>query len=110
MKPWSRENTREWISQLENRLEDIDYYLARTVEWCENNGVWDDEKVISLSVLTCLWVINMRSESISKRELYEILGIQGWEDVDDCAYQIGDQLSSLDYEEMLELVAGKLPE
>ena len=110
MKPWTRENTQDWISQLENRLEDIDYYLNRTVEWCEKQGIWEDEKVMSLAILTCLWVTNMRSEEITRKELYEILGIEGWEDADDCIYYIGDQLSKLDYEEMLVLVSGKLPE
>lgn len=35
MKPWTREDTHKWVIQLENRLEDIGYYLKRTLEWCE---------------------------------------------------------------------------
>ena len=33
MKYWSRNDTKEWIVQLEHRIEDIDYYQRRrTVE------------------------------------------------------------------------------
>ena len=48
---WSRDDTKEWIVQLENRIEDIDYYLNRTVEWCETNGVWDNEKVYDMTYI-----------------------------------------------------------
>jgi hypothetical protein len=34
-KIWSRDDTKEWVIQLEHRLEDIDYYLKKTVDWCE---------------------------------------------------------------------------
>jgi hypothetical protein len=100
-KPWTRDDTKEWIIQLEHRLEDIDFYLNRTVEWCENHGVWDDEKVFTLSFITVLWVANMRGEDVSKRELLEILGIQGWDAVDDLVYELSAESKNLDYEELL---------
>lgn len=107
MKPWYREDTKEWIIQLEHRIEDLDYYLTRTLEWCEQRGIWDDERVFELSILTCLWVCKMRSEEISQREIFEILGVSGWEGVEDCTYDLGEQLSGLDYEEMLSAVADR---
>ena len=45
MSYWSRNDTKEWITQLEHRIKDIDYYLERTVAWCEEYGI-DDNKVV----------------------------------------------------------------
>ena len=61
-KYWNRDSTKEWITQLENRLEDLDYYLNRTVEWAENNGLTDQESIFSQGFVTVLWVCHMRSE------------------------------------------------
>lgn len=107
-KYWSREDTQYWIAQLENRVEDIDYYLNRTVEWCENNGVWDDEKVFALAFVTVLWVANMRNEEVSRREIYELLGVEDFEDAEDLVMNLGNRLGQLDWEEMLELVNNTL--
>ncbi len=107
-KYWSRDDTKHWISQLENRIEDIDYYLNRTVDWCENNGVWDNEKVFALTFVTVLWVANMRMEPVSRQDIYEMLGIEQPQDIEDCVVELGDKLGCLDWEEMLELVNNTL--
>ena len=107
-KYWNRDSTKEWIAQLENRLEDLDYYLNRTVEWAENNGLTDQESIFSLGFVTVLWVCYMRSEEVSRQEIYELLGIEDWQEADDCVMELGDQLSDLDYEDMLNLVARTL--
>ena len=107
-KYWNRDSTKEWIAQLENRLEDLDYYLNRTVEWAENNGLTDQESIFSLGFVTVLWVCYMRSEEVSRQEIYELLGIEDWQEADDCVMELGDQLSGLDYEDMLNLVARTL--
>ncbi len=107
-KYWSRDDTKFWISQLENRIEDIDYYLNRTVEWCENNGIWDDEKVFSLAFVTVIWVSHMRNEEVSRREIYELLGVEDFENTEDLVMELGDRLGHLDWEEMLELVNNTL--
>lgn len=107
-KYWSREDTKFWIAQLENRVEDIDYYLNRTVEWCENNGIWDDEKVFSLAFVTVIWVSHMRNEEVSRREIYELLGVEDFENTEDLVMELGDRLGHLDWEEMLELVNNTL--
>ena len=104
-KYWSREDTQYWIAQLENRLEDIDYYLNRTVEWCENNGYWDQEKVFSLAFVTVIWVCHMRGEDVSRHEIYELLGIEDYYNCEDHVMELGDKLGGLDWEEMLSLVA-----
>ena len=103
-KYWSREDTKQWIIQLEHRLEDIDYYLKRAIEWCENNGVWDDEKVFIVSFMTVVWVSSMRMESVSKKEIFEIVGIEGWEDAADQEFKLAEQYKNLDFEEMLDSV------
>lgn len=108
MKPWTRDDTHHWIEQLENRIEDIDYYLNRTVEWCENNGIWSNENVFTLSFVTVLWVCHMRNEEVSRKEVYEMLGIEGWEDSEDLVMELGNLLNNLDFEPMLELVAEKI--
>ena len=104
IKPWSREDTQYWIAQLENRIEDIDYYLNRTVEWCENNGVWSNESVFALSFVTVLWVSHMRNEEISRQEIYELLGVIDFDQIEDAVMELGDQLSGMDWEDMLNLV------
>jgi len=107
-KYWNRDSTKEWIAQLEHRLEDLDYYLNRTVEWAENNGLTDQDSIFSLGFVTVLWVCYMRSEEVSRQEIYELLGIEDWQEADDCVMELGDQLSDLDYEDMLNLVARTL--
>jgi len=107
-KYWNRDSTKEWIAQLENRLEDLDYYLNRTVEWAENNGLTDQESIFSLGFVTVLWVCYMRSEEVSRQEIYELLGIEDWQEAEDHVMELGDQLSDLDYEDMLNLVAKTL--
>ena len=99
---WTREQTQEWLIQLETRIEDIGYYLVRTAEWCERNGVWADNKVIACSIVTVIWVCNMRNERVSRREIFEILGCPGWEDMDDIGYSLNSELLNAELEDILE--------
>ncbi len=107
-KYWSREDTQYWIAQLENRIEDIDYYLNRTVEWCENNSIWDNEKVFGLAFVTVLWVCHMRNEDVSRQEIFELIGVEDYYNAEDCVMELGDILSKMDWEEMLSLVSKTL--
>jgi hypothetical protein len=104
---WTRQQTQEWITQLEHRVEDIDYYLKRTVEWCENNGVWSDDHVFLLSFMTVIWVSHMRLEPISKKEIFELLGIAQWENTEDFEYSLSPEVQQMDFEEMLEHLVTK---
>lgn len=108
MSYWTREDTQYWIAQLENRLEDIDYYLNRTVEWCENNGIWDNEAVFGLAFVTVLWVCHMRNEDVSRQEIYELLGVEDYYNAEDHVMELGAILSGMDWEEMLHLVSSTL--
>lgn len=103
--PWTRDHTKDWVSQLENRLEDIDYYLAETIKWCEDNEIYDDETVFGCTLITLVWVSHMRQEPISKREAMEILGIEKWDSVSDEEFILGEQHHGCDLFEILRKVA-----
>jgi len=107
-KPWLRRDTQEWISQLEHRLEDINHYLNRTVAWCEDRGITDDQTLMSCAFITCIWVSHMRSEPITYSELLEFTGLAHLEVGDDKIYDLGSTLSRLDHDEVLQLVAGRV--
>ena len=104
-KYWSREDTQHWISQLENRLEDIDYYLHQTVDWCEERGVHNDQAVFACSVMTVIWVSHMRNEPLSKREVLEIIGVTDYYNAEDTEYELSERFHGMELEELLELVA-----
>jgi hypothetical protein len=110
MRPWTRDDTKCWIEALEGRLEDITYYLDRTTKWCENNYVENDKTVFMCCFLTCIWVSQMRGESISFIELMEILGI---DDVvehkfEEKFYELDPEYLELDHEELLQQAVEKL--
>jgi hypothetical protein len=102
---WTRDQTREWIAHLENRLEDIDYYLNRTVEWCENHGVYNDQAVFACAVMTVIWVSHMRQEPLSKREVLELVGVLDYYNAEDQEYQLNPEFQNYELEELLEIVA-----
>lgn len=107
-KPWTREDTQHWIDQLEHRIEDIDYYLYQTLEWCENNGIYRDDAVFACALMTVIWVSHQRGEPMSKREAMEILGVQGWEMVEDEEFELNQKYYNMDIEDLLEEVYQKL--
>lgn len=104
---WTRDQTQEWIVQVKNRLEDIDYYLKKTVEWCEDNNVYDDQIVFACASMTVIWVSYMRGELISKREVLELLSVKDWNESEDIEYSLRTEYSGLDHEELLEEVVSR---
>lgn len=107
MKPWTRDDTKEWICQLEHRIEDIDYYLHKTAEWCEEYGIDDGHVVFMCSFLTCIWVSHMRGEPITYLELMEMLGVDEWENTEEKIYELDDRWGELDHHEFLEQIVSK---
>lgn len=108
MRYWSRENTRDWITQIENRLEDIHYYLNETIKYCEKHHILDNNDVLIMSIMTCLWVASMRNERMSLSELIEILNL----DIPittDKIFDLGEALNDVDFEQMLAIVSKKGP-
>jgi hypothetical protein len=101
---WSRADTKHWIAQLEHRIEDIEYYLRRTVEWCEENNVYEDRIVLACAVMTAAWVSHMRQEPLSKHEIFEILGIDGWDKVEDALFEFNSDYEHLEHEELLQMI------
>ena len=102
MRPWTRDDTKEWIIQLEHRIDDIDFYLDKTLEWCEEYGIEDDRVVFLCSFLTCIWVSHMRDESITFVELMEMLGVENWEADEEKVYDLDDKWADMDHYELLE--------
>ena len=104
MKPWTRADTKEWIYRLENRVEDIDFYLKRTLEWCEDNAVYSDRIVLICCIMAITWVCHLRNESISKKELFEILGIDDVNQIDDEVFTFNKKYEDMELEELLQFV------
>lgn len=104
MKPWTREQTKHWIAQLESRISDIDHFLKKTLDWCENRFIYDDRQVFMFSFLTVIWVSHMRDEPISYIELLEILGIPEMIVGEDKTYDLGPELSNISHEQLLDLI------
>jgi hypothetical protein len=102
--PWTRQDTQEWIAQLENRVEDIEFYLRRTLEWCEDNEVYSDNLVFVCSVMTITWVCHLRNEPVSKKELFEILGIENWDAIEDAILEFNPKYESMELEDLLDFI------
>jgi hypothetical protein len=104
-KPWTRDDTKFWISQLENRIEDIAHYMKQTTDWCEEHDVYNDQQIFACMSMTVVWVSHMRGEKLSKREVFEILGIRDWDTItDDIEYSLSGEWEHYDLEELLEEV------
>jgi hypothetical protein len=103
-KVWDRKATRDWIAQLEYRIEDIRYYMERTIEWCEANDIYSDRIVFACAVMTAAWVSHMRQEPLSKHEIFEILGVENWESAEDGVFEFNSDYDHLDHEELLEMI------
>lgn len=108
MKPWTRDDTKSWIEALEGRLEDIKFYLDKTSDWCDENEIDDDRTLFMCCFLTCIWVSQLRGESISYLELMEILGIQDYDEVEEKLYELDEEYLELEHEELLEKVINTL--
>jgi len=104
---WTREDTRYWIKQLEHRINDINYYLNQTVEWCENNYIYDHDRVFICSFITCIWVCHQRDELITYNELLEMLGLENMVIDEDKIYELDGQYIDFSHEEVLEAVIKK---
>jgi hypothetical protein len=104
MSTWVRDDTRDWISQIENRIEDIDYYLDACYRWCINHDIYDDRQVFACAFTTCVWVSSQRNETISYTELLEILKKDKFVVGSDKLYDLSPKYAGLDHEELLEII------
>lgn len=106
-KIWSREDTQYWISQLENRVEDIYFYLDIATRWCEDRFIHDEQRIAACYVITIIWVCAQRDESVSRQEVMEIMGVELWEGFEDHEFFLGDEFIDKELEEILEHVVEK---
>lgn len=104
MNYWSRDNTKDWIHQIENRVEDFQYYVDRTLNWCEQNDVYSEKTILILTFMTCIWVSTMREEPITFSELMEILNLPLDEKFEDKIYELDDRYKHLDHDQLLEFL------
>lgn len=105
---WSRAHTQEWYLQLENRLEDMEYYIERTLLWCEDHGIHTQEKTLACCVMTIVWVSQMRNETVTMQEIFEIMDIRHWSEVDaNSVVELGIDVTSMDLDQILEMVVDK---
>ena len=105
--PWTRENTQVWIHQLENRVDDIQYYINETLYWCDERFVVEEQPLAACLMITILWVCNMRQESVSRREVMELLGISQWDEFEDFEYFLDDRFNDMELNDVLEEVLEK---
>ena len=103
---WTRNKTKEWIAQLEHRIEDIEFYLKKTTQWCEENEVYDERLIFACLIMTASWVSYMRQEPLSKQEIFEILGIEGWDTIEDGTFEFNGEYDYLEHEELLQMIVG----
>lgn len=101
MRYWSRDDTREWVKQIESRIDDITYYLDKTQHWCDNYGVDDAKTYFMCNLLTCIWVSQLRGEHITFSEMMEMLGVDEWECDEEKIYELDPEYSELEHEELL---------
>ena len=101
MNYWSRQDTKEWIAQLEDRLEDISHYLDKTLEWCDAHHIEDEKLIFLCSFLTCIWVSQLRDEPISYTELMEMLGISEVDTDEEKLYELDAEFIDLTHTELL---------
>ena len=106
--PWTRDDTKDFIHRVETRIEDIDYYLKRTQEWCEHNGIFENKKVLICCLITCIWVSSMRQELITFQEILEYVGVKDLEDSGlDKIYNVCEEFRYMDHDEILNLLITK---
>lgn len=104
---WTREDTRDWIKCLKHRIDDINYFLNLTVEWCEDNYIYDHDRVFICSFITCIWVSYQRDEPITYNELLEMLGLDNMTIKEDKLYELDEDFVNLEHEQLLETVIRK---
>jgi hypothetical protein len=101
MNYWSREDTKAWVAQLEDRIEDISHYIDLTLDWCEERYIDDDKVIFMCCFLTAIWVSQLRGEPITYLELMEMLGIKDIPESEDKFYELDSQFEDLTHKELL---------
>jgi hypothetical protein len=101
MNYWSREDTKAWVAQLEDRIEDIAHYIDKTTVWCEEQYIDDDRVIFMCCFLTAIWVSQLRCEPITYIELMEMLGIKDIPNGEEKYYELDERYENLTHKELL---------
>ena len=107
MKYLSIENTKDSIAHLEDRIDDIEYHLEKTHEWCDQHYIDDNSMVFMCCFLTCIWVSQLRGELITYVELMEMLGIHDIEVNEEKFYELDLKYENMTHRELLESAVDK---
>lgn len=105
---WTRNDTKDWLFQIEHRLHDFEYYLKITEDWCEQHCIFNDAAIFMCCVMTLVWVSHMRGEQLTKNEVFEILGFEEHAN-DNSTFELSKDFENLDHEELLSKVIKDLP-
>lgn len=103
MTPWTRDDTKDWISRLETQTHDISYYLNRTTEWCDDREIDSSATRMTCLIVTVMWVGYMQGTTFSKRDILEIIGIEDWYNAAEEYYDLNEKYHNMDLEEILEV-------
>ena len=106
--PWTRDNTRDWISLIETRTYDMSYYLNMTDEWLEYRDIDSMQTRLTCMIVTVMWVAYMQDTTLSKREILEIIGIEDWYNADEEYYDLDEKFHNMELEDLLEIAAGTI--
>lgn len=101
-KIWTRDDTKSWISQLQDRITDINDYLQSALEWCDHKEIDDERIVFMCCFLTCIWVSQCRGEDITYTELMEIMGVEIEEFTEEKFYELDAKYADMTHRELLE--------
>jgi|694.fasta_scaffold32766_12 hypothetical protein len=105
---WTRNDTKNWLFQIEHRLNDFDHFLELTKDWCEQNCITNDAAVFMCLCMTLVWVSHHRNEKLTKNEIYEILGFDDHV-YDTDLFELSKDLEDLGLEELLSKIIKDLP-
>jgi len=106
MKPWTRDDTKDWINLVLGRFEDFEYYRDRTLDYCENHLIEDPDLVTKCVVATLIWVAAHRNETLSFTELLDLLHVPLDDNLTVKDRQIiipTEELTKLDHQELLQV-------
>ena len=104
---WTFGDTKLWIHEQYLTIEMMDYYLKSTVDWLEEKEVFDNRQTFICSFMTIIWVNHhLHARVTTKREIFELLDIPNWEDVEEYSYILPPVYVELglEHDELLELI------
>ncbi len=65
------------------KLEAFNSYMQDMVEWAEQNEITSEKTMMVLSIMTVLWTAYQLGEPITRQQMFELIGVDGWEEVED---------------------------